>query len=68
MANVHNSMVLISKRALLGDIGDPAAIVQALSEAGIDTQARPTLYVCTFMEHDRPYIAPDAEPRCHIVP
>ena len=46
-----------------GDIGNPAAILQGLQAAGIDTSVQPLLHVRTFLDHDRPYIAPTSEPR-----
>jgi len=49
--------------AVQGDISNPAAITKDLQAAGIDTNAQPILHVRTFLDHDRPYIAPTSEPR-----
>ena len=44
--------------ALKGDIGDPQALAESLRANGVADLAR-VLHVRSFLDHDRPYIAPE---------
>jgi len=48
----------IDHLVLHGDIGDPVAMIEDLRAAGIEDPEN-ILHIRSFLDHDRPYIAPD---------
>eukprot|EP00931_Biecheleriopsis_adriatica_P039453 TRINITY_DN22563_c0_g1_i1.p1 TRINITY_DN22563_c0_g1~~TRINITY_DN22563_c0_g1_i1.p1 ORF type:complete len:991 (+),score=210.91 TRINITY_DN22563_c0_g1_i1:28-2973(+) len=50
----------IAHIVIFGDIGKPKSIMTALQKKGVDLTK--TLHVRSFLDHDRPYIAPKLKP------